>query len=147
MGEEQEIGEQSVNYLRRRLLQSALAVACTTLILSPYRLLQPEKQERLLASFSNHSHLDKAVLDNFSEITRRYWKLSANTSFQLANGLLGLFQDINHLISISQKSLIAQELHSLSSEVAQLLGKTLSDLRDYPLALSYYTFAMRAALE
>lgn len=42
---------------------------------------------------------------------------------------------------------LSQELLSLSGEAAQLLGKTLFDLRDYSLAFSYYTFALKAASE
>lgn len=136
-----------MNYSRRQMLQGILATACTTLTLSPYKLLQLEQQERLLVSIHSSLHLNEAVLDDFSEITRRYWKLSANASLQLLNGLFGLFQDITQILGASQPPAISERLYSLSSEVAQLLGKTLFDLRDYPLALSYYSFALKAALE
>jgi tetratricopeptide (TPR) repeat protein len=143
----QDSGEQSVNYSRRQMLHAILAAACTTLTLSPYGLLQPEKRERLLASVHSPLYLSEVVLDDFSEITRRYWRLSANASLQLLNGLFGLFQDITQLLNASQTPAVSGRLYSLSSEVAQLLGKTLFDLRDYPLALSYYGFALKAALE
>ena len=144
---EQDLGEQNMTYSRRQMLQGSLAAACTTITLSPYKFLQPDKREYLLASVHNPLYLNEAVLDGFSEITKRYWSLSANGSLQLLNGLFGLFQDITHILSASQTPALSEKLYSLSSEVAQLLGKTLFDLRDYPLALSYYGFALKAALE
>ncbi len=143
----QDLEEQNMNYSRRQMLQNALAAACTMLTLSPYKFLQPEKRERLLASIHSPSYLDEAVLDDFSEITKRYWRLSANASLQLLYGLFGLFQDITQFLGASQTPAVSEKLYLLSSEVAQLLGKTLFDLRDYPLALSYYGFALKAALE
>ncbi len=143
----QDLGEQSMNYSRRQMLQGILAAACTTLTLSPYKFLQPDKRERLLASVHSPLYLSEAVLDDFSEITKRYWRLSANASLRLLNGLFGLFQDITQILGTSQTPAISERLYSLSSEVAQLLGKTLFDLRDYPLASSYYGFALKAALE
>src|SRR5581483_131155 len=143
----QNFGQQSMNYSRRQMLQSILAAACTTLTLAPYKFLPQEKSERLFASVRNPSYLSEDILDDFSEITKRYWKLSANASLQLLNGLFGLFQDITQILTASQSLTVSTRLHSLSSEVAQLLGKTLFDLRDYSLAFSYYRFALKAALE
>lgn len=140
-------GEQSLNYSRRQILQGILATACTTLTLSPYKFLQPEREERLLASVNNSLYFNDAVLEDFSEITQRYWKLSANASRQLLNGLLGLFQDITQILSTVQTPASTERLYALASEVAQLIGKTLFDLRDYSLASSYYGFALKAALE
>lgn len=141
------LGEQSMNYSRRQMLQGILAAACTTLTLAPYTFLPREKSERLLASVHSPLYLSEDVLDDFSEITKRYWKLSANASLQLLNGLFGLFQDITQVLMASQTPTVSERLYSLSSEVAQLLGKTLFDLRDHPLAFSYYGFALKAALE
>jgi DNA-binding SARP family transcriptional activator len=143
----QNLGEQSMNYSRRQMLQGILAAACTTLTLAPYKFLPLEKRERLLASVHSPLYLSEDVLDDFSEITKRYWKLSANASLQLLNGLFGLFQDITQILMASQTPAVSEKLYSLSSEVAQLLGKTLFDLCDYPLACSYYGFALKAALE
>ena len=128
-------------------LSHMLATACTTLTLSPYAFLHAEKRERLLNSVQKPSYLDTTVLADLSEITGRYWKLSANISLQLLQGILGHFQTITQLLNTTQPTSFSQELFSLSSEAAQLLGKTLFDLRDYSLSFSYYTFALKAALE
>lgn len=140
-------GVQSMDYSRRQMLYGMLATACTTLTLSPYTFLQVEKREHLLTSLQKPSYIDAVVLADLSEITRRYWKLSANISLQLLQGILGHFHTITQLLNAIQPTSLSRELFSLSSEAAQLLGKTLFDLRDYSLAYSYYTFALKAALE
>ena len=143
----QRVGGESMNYSRRQMLQGILATACTTLTLAPYNFLPLEKSERLLASVRSPWYMNEDVLDDFSEIIKNYWKLSANISLQLLNGLFGLFQDITQILAAPQRPPVAERLYSLSSEVAQLLGKSLFDLRDYSLASSYYGFALKAALQ
>ena len=140
-------GEQGLNHSRRQMISGMLTTAYTLLTLSPYMLLQPEKQEPWLAAIEETSLLNKAIVDDLEEITKKYWKLSGNLSFSLLNGIQGHFQNIMHLLNTSQESSLHRELLSLASEAAQLLGKTLFDLRDYSLALSYYSFAIKAALE
>ncbi len=139
--------EQDLNYSRRQIISGMVTSAYTLLTLSPYMLLQPEKQEPFLAAMHETSQLNKAIVDDLEEITRKYWKLSGNLSLSLLSGIAGHFHTIMHLLNVPQEPSLHRELLSLASEAAQLLGKTLFDLHDYPLALSYYTFAIKAALE
>ena len=140
-------GEQPLKYSRRQFLSSMITSAYTMLALSPYRFLADEKQEPLLAALQGVLPLNEAVVDTLEDITTQYWKLSANLSAPLVSSLQGHFQSIAQLLNTSHPLFLRQKLFSLISEAAQLLGKTLCDLRDYALALSYYTFAVKAALE
>jgi DNA-binding SARP family transcriptional activator len=140
-------GEQSLKHSRRQVLSGMVTSAYTMLTLSPYLFLASEKQEPFLAVLHHVQPLSGAVLDDLEDITQKYWKLSANLSAPLLSSLQGHFQSILHLLNTPHPSFLRQKLFSLASEAAQLLGKTLCDLRDYSLALSYYTFAVKAALE
>src|SRR5258707_6559967 len=140
-------GEQHLKHSRRQVLSSMVTSAYTMLTLSPYLLLSSEKQEPFLAAFYGTHPLNRTIVADLGEITKKYWKLSTNLSVPLLSGLQGHFQSIMHLLKAPHASVVRPELFSLASEAAQLLGKTLCDLRDYSLALSYYSFAVTAALE
>lgn len=130
---------------RRQALQSILGTACTVLTLSPYLPLPPERRARLEKALKNPSRVDREVLDDLSEITGRYWRLCANTSTNLLSGISGHFSTVIELLKSSHPTPIYQQLCSLAGENAQILGKTLYDLREYHLAWSYYSFSIKAA--
>lgn len=130
---------------RRQALQSILSTACTVLTLSPYLPLPSERQARLEKALKNPSRVDREVLGDLSEITGRYWRLCANVSASLLSGISGHFSTIMELLKWSHPTPIYQQLCLLASENAQILGKTLYDIREYQLAWSYYSFSIKAA--
>jgi len=140
-----EAGSQDVDIPRRQVLHGILATACTTLILSPYALLHPDGSARLARTVIKHFSIDPTVLRDLEAITQRYWNLSKNTAFDLFAGVMGHFQTVIQLLKRPQPGHISHRLYSLVGEVAQILGKLLFDIHEYPLAWSYYAIALQAA--
>ena len=132
---------------RRQTLHGILHTACAALMLSPGLLLQPEDQKRLERAILNPSQASKAVLDDLSSITNSYWRLGANASFDLISGLIGHFTTLADLLKWSHPTTVYLRLCSLLSENAQILGKTLYDMKEYNLAWTYYAFSVKAAKE
>lgn len=132
---------------RRQVLHGILNTACTTFILSPYSFLQLENQKRLEQAILNPSQVNEEVLDDLSSITKSYWRLCADASIDLLSGLTGHFTTVVDLLKWPHSSTIYSRLCALAGENAQILGKTLYDIREYHLAQSYYTFSVKAAKE
>jgi tetratricopeptide (TPR) repeat protein len=132
---------------RRQVLQGLLNVACATLTLSPYTLLDTEQGERLEKALLNPSRADMEMVGDLFTITRRYWRLCANSSIDLLSGISGHFTTVIQLLKEAHPTPIYRQLCSLAGENAQILGKTLHDLREYHLAWTYYAFSINAAKE
>jgi tetratricopeptide (TPR) repeat protein len=132
---------------RRQALHDILGIACTALTLLPYTLLSPEGRERLTQAVKVPSRVDADVVSDLACITGRYWRLCANSSFDLLSGISGHFSTSIQLLKDSHPTMISRQLCSLAGENAQILGKTLFDMREYMLAWAYYAFSVKAAQE
>jgi tetratricopeptide (TPR) repeat protein/transcriptional regulator with XRE-family HTH domain len=132
---------------RRQALQDILGLACTALTLSPYTLLSPERGERLTQAVIAPSRVDADVVSDLACITERYWRLCANSSLDLLSGISGHFSTSIQLLKDSHPTPIYRQLCSLAGENAQILGKTLFDMREYTLAWAYYVYSVKAAQE
>jgi transcriptional regulator with XRE-family HTH domain len=132
---------------RRQVLQGLLNAACATLTLSPYTFLDVEQGERLEKALLNPSRVDMEMVGDLFTITRRYWRLCANSSIDLLSGISGHFTTLIQLLKEAHPTSTYRQLCSLAGESAQLLGKTLHDLREYHLAWTYYVFSIKAAKE
>ncbi len=132
---------------RRQALQDILSLACTALTLSPYTLLSLERGERLTQAVIAPSRVDADVVSDLACITERYWRLCANSSLDLLSGISGHFSTSIQLLKDSHPTPIYRQLCSLAGENAQILGKTLFDMREYTLAWAYYVYSVKAAQE
>jgi tetratricopeptide (TPR) repeat protein len=130
---------------RRQFLHSTLNAACTTMMLSPYALLNQDSQERLEKSLTHPSYVDDAALADLAAINARYWALCKNTSIDVLSGVSGHFTTIVQLLKDSHPTHIYQQLCSQASEVALILGKTFHDMKEYNLAWQYYHFSLKIA--
>ena len=143
----QELETQDMDKSRRQMLQAILSIACTTLVLPPQELLDPDSWERLSMAITKPASLDNAVLFDLETITKSYWRLRSNAaSYDLLSGVLGHFQTITQIMRRSpQPEAIYEHLHSIGSETAQIIGQILFDMHDYATAWSYYKFSINAA--
>ncbi len=143
----QELRPYDMNKSRRQMLQEILSIACTALVLPPQELLNPNSWEQLSMAITKPSSLDKAVLFDLETITKSYWRLRSNAaSYDLLSGVLGHFQTITQIMRRSpQPEVIYEQLYSIASETAQIIGQMLFDIHDYATAWSYYKFAINAA--
>ncbi len=120
---------------RRQILHRLLMIGSTALVLSPHAVLphQENKQQNL------------SELEDLEMITASYWRFCAGASFDLLGTLSEHFRIVIYHLQQALSPTTAQRLYSLSGEVAQLLGQTLFDVREYSLAWSYYQFSLKAA--
>ncbi len=123
----------------RQTLHDLLVIASTVLVLSPYARWPSNEGELPSLPF-----VDTAI-DELERMTGSFWRLCANTSLDLLGNLVEHFRAIIQLLKQVQARDAIQHLCSLAGEAAQILGKTLFDLREYSLVWSYYTFSLKAA--
>lgn len=120
---------------RRQILHHLLMIGSTALVLSPYSMLRPDKNDPP----------KQFIIEELETITASYWRLSANTSLDLLGNISEHFRVVVDLLQRTPPQRTAQRLCSLSGEIAQILGQTLFDLQEHSLAWSYYIFSLKAA--
>ncbi len=132
-----ESGEDQKTFLqtRRSLLHDLFMRGCAALVLSPYALVAAQSSDPMQLS----------LLEELETMTRSYWRLCANTAFDLLGHLIEHFRTTISLLQQGTPHETLQRVCSLAAETAQLVGKTLFDMQDYALAWSYYTFSLKAA--
>lgn len=142
----QELRLPNMNKSRRQALQEMLSIACSTLVLPPQELLNPDSWDRLSMTITKPSSIDKVVLHDLETITKIYWQLRSNAAtYDLFSGVLGHFQTVIQIMRRSQPEAIHQHLYSIAGETAQIIGQMLFDVHDYAHAWSYYKFSINAA--
>jgi tetratricopeptide (TPR) repeat protein len=130
---------------RRQVLREILSTACTALAFSPYALFPPDTRERLEFITMRPSSVDTEALAHLAAITNHYWDLSRNATVDLLIGIAGHFTTITQLLKDSPPTPVYERLCELASENAMVLGRVLSEIREYDLALEYYQFALKVA--
>ena len=131
---------------RRSFLQTILHTACVVLFLPAAELHHNNAQEMVAFAVKRPSSIDNRVLDNLEIITQYYWNLRANiTSSILLSSVIGHFQMLIKTMHSPHKSDIYKRLFSIAGETGQIIGQMLFDMKEYPVAWSYYVFSIQAA--
>ena len=134
-------------HARRQWIQTTLSQACTILTLSPNIIIHSEGSEQLMRPIIQPSCISRDILDHLFDITRKYWEIIDNAPFDFLGDILYHFQSIMRRMNQVYNIPGYQRLCSLAGQHALVIGRTLYDMREYNLALSYCTFSVRIAQE
>lgn len=140
------LGATNMDTLRRTITQSLLGMATATVIV-PYNL---DLLERFASALSKPSRLDNVVLCELEGHTSSYWQHRSQGTFPSAVLLENAHTHFSLLVQLLQGSLTLSErqrLCAIGSEVTQIIGMLLFDLRRYGEARAYFYTAIRAAQE
>ena len=139
----------SVDNLRRKLLQQLLSATSTTSFISQNDLINPDSWERLSLALNNPYRIDNATVTHLEGITHAYWDLyrSAIAKVDLLNGVSGHLLTITQLLRASQPLAMQSRLSCIASNTSQILGEIYFDMNKLEKANAYYTLAIEAAHE
>jgi transcriptional regulator with XRE-family HTH domain len=134
--------------LDKRQTHQMLSVTSTAFFKGTQELFSPPLWERLSRALAKSSSIDGTVLSGLEIITKHYWQLRTKIAYRdLLSGFLGHFETITRLLQYPQPQAIHKRLCSAVGEVAQCLGATLFDMKDYATARAYYKVSIEATQE
>jgi transcriptional regulator with XRE-family HTH domain len=141
---EPSVGRSDIVDRKRREVLALLGVASVALLLPPV-----VDWERVTATITQPSLLDKAFLSDLEAINLSYWgvyRTSARKGIAL-DGVLGQLKTLIGFLREPASEIIHKVMRVLASDMAQLAGEIWFDADEYALAQSCYSFAADAAKE
>ncbi len=145
-----ELERDTMDQLRRQMLQHTLGITSAALVTSASAWLHTDMVERLARALSKPSTIDETTLRYLESRTHSYWQDRNSAALASADLLSYVVEHLQKVIVLLEGSLlptIRTRICSIVGATAMLVGALLYDISYYAEAREFYSAAIKAAQE